>query len=199
MRSFVGLRASGLRSLLVVASAAVTSCVTSCAPSGALRITKASAQGQVESSRGRGDLGGLRLRPEVCRGVELAPAYEPTTERALLEFLGAQGLETSIERARGDLVYVDVRGAGTEQPVRLRVAVLGDSGSAGNELHRAILEHGPGAWGVHRANLAVLAPVAASVDDALAFAIRTKLACWGVLTIAGRDDTFVVPGGYFEL
>ena len=26
-----------------------------------------------------------------------------------------------------------------------------------------------------------------------------SLACWGVLTVAGRDDTFVVPGGYREL
>jgi hypothetical protein len=33
----------------------------------------------------------------------------------------------------------------------------------------------------------------------LAFALKTRLACWGVLTVAGRDDDFVVPGGYTEL
>ncbi|MDF2698430.1 MAG: hypothetical protein K0S65_6814, partial [Labilithrix sp.] len=55
-----------------------------------------------------------------------------------------------------------------------------------------------GSWGIHRANIAVLAPPG-SVPDILAFVGKTKLACWGVLTVAGRDDAFVVPGGYREL
>jgi hypothetical protein len=50
---------------------------------------------------------------------------------------------------------------------------------------------------VHRGNLAVLAPIG-SMDQILEFAGRTKLACWGVLTVAARDDDFVVPGGYME-
>jgi hypothetical protein len=29
--------------------------------------------------------------------------------------------------------------------------------------------------------------------------VKTKLACWGVLTMSARDDDFVVPGGYTEL
>jgi hypothetical protein len=61
-----------------------------------------------------------------------------------------------------------------------------------------LLEHGSGAWGVHRSNLAVLGPAGSHADD-VTFAAKTKLACWGVFTIAGRDDTFVVPGGYTEI
>ena len=37
------------------------------------------------------------------------------------------------------------------------------------------------------------------VGNIMAFAERTKLACWGVLTVAGPDDAMVVPGGYREL
>ena len=37
------------------------------------------------------------------------------------------------------------------------------------------------------------------MDAILDFAIKTKLACWGVLSVSGRDDDFVEPGGYSEL
>ena len=53
-------------------------------------------------------------------------------------------------------------------------------------------------WGVHRSNLAVLGP-AGDPSDTITFAAVTKLACWGVFTIAETDDAFVVPGGYTEL
>jgi hypothetical protein len=143
------------------------------------------------------DLESLRFRPELCQGEDLHPQYEQLGEQALIAFLERQGMDPRIERPRADLVYVVLAGAGTERPVRLRVAVLPNSHLAGRELYEAILQHGPGSWGVHRANLAVLGPIGGASDD-IAFAARTKLACWGVFTIAGRDDAFVIPGGYTE-
>jgi hypothetical protein len=119
-------------------------------------------------------------------------------ETHVVAFFERHRLDARIERPRADLVYVVVSGSHLSQPVRLRIAILGDADQAGRELHEAILEHGEGSWGVHRSNIAVLGPVA-SEEDALAFAAETKLACWGVFAIAGRDDTFVVPGGYTEL
>lgn len=141
--------------------------------------------------------GTARLKPEVCRD---APENKPETGTLdagdLVSFLERQGLHTSVIRARPDLVYVDLGGVGT-QPVRLRVAILPTASDAGSDLHHAILQHGPGSWGVHRSNLAVLAPIG-SMDQIVELAGRTKLACWGVLTVAGLDDDFVVPGGYME-
>jgi hypothetical protein len=95
-------------------------------------------------------------------------------------------------------IAIDVVNAGGEIPARLRVAVLPNAQLAGRELHEALLEHGPGSWGVHRSNLAVLAPIG-SPDQVVAFATKTQLACWGVITTSGRDDTFVITGGYTEL
>jgi hypothetical protein len=143
-------------------------------------------------------LGEARLRPEVCKDVqENKPDQTHLDENAVASFLQRQGLQTSIVRARSDLVYIDVTNAGGDHPVRLRVAVLEDARAAGADLHKAILDHGDGSWGVHRSNLAVLGPIG-SVDQILEFAGKTKLACWGVLTVAGRDDDFVIPGGYME-
>ena len=141
--------------------------------------------------------GSMRLKPSACTGEALKPDYSALDERALVTFLTAHGYETRIFAARSDLVYVDVMNAG-DHPVRLRVAILQDPPAAGRELHEAILQHGPGSWGVHRSNLAVLAPIG-DADEVVSFAVKTKLACWGVLTMAGLDDTFVVPGGYMEL
>lgn len=141
--------------------------------------------------------GYMRLKPQACQGEPLKPDYTNLNEGALVRFLTAHGYESRTVRARSDLVYVDVTNAG-DHPVRLRVAILNDAPAAGRELHEAILQHGPGSWGVHRSNLAVLAPIG-DPDEVVSFAVKTKLACWGVLTMAGLDDTFVVPGGYFEL
>jgi len=111
-------------------------------------------------------------------------------------FLSAHGFQSQTVRARSDLLYVDVTNA-ADHPVRMRVAILPNAPAAGRDLHEAILQHGTGSWGVHRGNLAVLAPIG-DPDEIVSFAAKTKLACWGVLTLAGRDDTFVTPGGYFE-
>ena len=112
--------------------------------------------------------------------------------------MSKQQLDVRVERPRSDLTYLIVTGAGTESPVRLRVAILKNADEAGRELHEAILQHGPGSWGVRRSNLAVLGPIGTLEDD-LTFAAKTKLSCWGMFMTAGRDDTYAVPGAYREL
>lgn len=142
--------------------------------------------------------GEVRLNPSVCEGWNLAQEHRTLRAEDFDRFLRQRGLSTRLTRARADLVYIDIENAGTDAPLRFRVAVLDDAGAAGRDLHIALLQHGKGRWGVHRSNLAVLGPEG-SYDDIVAFAARTKLACWGVLTLAGLDDTFVIPGGYAEL
>lgn len=142
--------------------------------------------------------GEVRLTPSVCKDVDLTQETRTLSADDFVRFLEQQGLKSEITRARADLVYVDVTNAGTNAPLRFRVATLESAGAAGRDLHVALLQHGEGRWGVHRRNLAVLGPEG-SYDDIVAFAARTKLACWGVLTVAGLDDTFVIPGGYAEL
>jgi hypothetical protein len=141
---------------------------------------------------------GLRFKPGLCDGSDLRPEGRSLDEGNLIEFLNRQQLDVRAERPRSDLIYLVVSGAGTNVPVRLRVAVLKTADEAGSELHNALLQHGPGAWGVRRSNLAVLGAIG-SLDDDLTFAAKTRLTCWGVFMTAGRDDTFVVPGGYREL
>jgi hypothetical protein len=143
--------------------------------------------------------GVMRLKPSMCQGVDVKPEYGNLDERSIVDFLKAQGFPSRSIRARADLVYVELQlNPDRDEWVRLRVALLQSGPQAGAELHRAELEHGTGSWGVHRSNLAVLGPVG-EVDDIVAFVARTKLACWGVLSIAGRDDDFAIPGGYREL
>lgn len=143
-------------------------------------------------------LGQMRLRPDTCASIDARPVYRPLEAEDFVRFLKSQNLEARVVRARSDLVFADVSTAGTARTVRFRVAVLGTAGAAGRELHEALLEHGEGAWGVRRANLAVLGPNA-PLDDVVVLSVRTKLACWGVLMVAGHDDTYVIPGGYSEL
>jgi hypothetical protein len=140
----------------------------------------------------------LRFRPGICESMPRWPEYGRLTEQDAIRFLERQDLDVRNERPRADLVYLVVSGAGTAHPIRLRVAILTSAEKAGRELHEALLQHGEGSWGVHRSNLAILGPVA-SHTDSVTFAARSKLACWGVFTVAGRDDTFVVPGAYTEL
>jgi hypothetical protein len=144
------------------------------------------------------ELDAIRFRPGLCDADELRPDYARLDETSIVRFLERQRIDVRIERPRADLMYLNLGGAGTERPVRLRVAILASADEAGRELNEGILQHGPGSWGVRRSNLAVLGPVGSHGDD-IAFAGVTKLACWGVFTIAGTDDTFVVPGGYTEL
>ena len=141
---------------------------------------------------------GLRFKPGVCDASELRPDGRQLNEGHIIEFLNKQQLDVRIERPRSDLIYLVVSGAGTDVPVRLRVAVLKTADEAGAELHAALLQHGPGAWGVRRSNLAVLGAIG-SLDDDLTFAAKTRLSCWGMFMTAGRDDAYAVPGGYREL
>jgi hypothetical protein len=141
---------------------------------------------------------GVRFKPEICNGEDLRPDGKLLDEGHLIQFLSKQQYDVRVERPRSDLIYLNVTGAGTENPVRLRVAILKSSDEAGRELHEAILQHGPGSWGVRRSNLAVLGPIGSLQDD-LTFAAKTKLSCWGMFMTAGRDDTYSVPGAYREL
>jgi hypothetical protein len=140
----------------------------------------------------------MRFRSNLCDQAELRPEYATLDETNIVQFLERQQLDVRVERPRADLIYLNVASPQSQRPVRLRVAILPNSDEAGLELHEAILQHGTGSWGVHRGNLAVLGPIGAPTD-AIAYAAVTKLACWGVFTIGGTDDTFVVPGGYTEL
>jgi len=145
-----------------------------------------------------GELAQVKFRPSLCDTEPMQPEHAHLDENNLVQFLIRQHLDVRVDRPRADLVYLIINGAGTESPVRVRVAILDSADHAGAELHEALLQHGEGAWGVHRSNLAALVPTG-PYTEALAFAAKTKLACWGVFTAAGTDDTFVVPGGYFEL
>jgi hypothetical protein len=144
------------------------------------------------------DATATRFRPGLCDGEDLRPDYDRLDETSLLRFLERQRLDLRVERPRADLIYVNVGGVGTSSPVRLRVAILKTPDEAGRELSEAIVQNGHGSWGVHRANLAVLGPAGDPSDDVV-FAAVTKVACWGVFTLAAGDDPIVVPGAYREL
>ncbi len=145
-----------------------------------------------------GSQGTLRLKPSVCTnlGIPLTPEIGTLSVETFVKFLKARGFNIRLVNERTDLTYVDLEIA-PSQWVRLHVAVLGAPMQAGQDLHEAMGQQGTGAWGVHRSNIAILAP-AGRVDDIIAFAVKTGLACWGVLTIQRGDDAVVVPGGYLE-
>jgi len=174
----------------------------SCGPSAVLQVTDGSDwKAYVINRDGRppspDDLSSLRFRDGLCTAQELVPERTQLNENHIIAFLQKQGVDVRVERQRTDLVYLNVTGVGSKSPVRFRVAVLESREKAGRELHGGILQHGEGSWGVHRGNIAILGPVGTLEDD-LRFAARLKLPCWGVFTIAGRDDTFSVPGAYIE-
>jgi len=143
-------------------------------------------------------LAAMVFREKVCAGRVLTPQYSRLDENDLLDLLRGQQLPVRVERPRSDLTYVLVDDPRTRRPARLRVAILQDADQAGRELAEALAQHGEGAWGVHRSNLAVLGPVGDPTHD-LVFAAQIGLVCWGVFTVRGREDTFVIPGGYREL
>jgi hypothetical protein len=185
----------------LVALALLVPAVEGCS-SPVLRVTDGSHYKSYVQERSGGpsgaDFSALRFLPSTCQGENLEPDVSRLDANHLIRFLERQQIDVRVERPRADLIYLVLSGAGTESPVRLRVAVLENAGLAGEELHAAMLQHGTGSWGVRRSNLAVLGPVGSAEDD-LAFAGKTKLSCWGVFSMAGRDDTIVVPGGYREL
>lgn len=182
--------------ILALVSASALGCGSS-----ELHVAGLSSSSYVQTFDGKpssAELGSVRLRPEVCRGVDVRPPGRPLDADDFVAFAKSQGLETRIVQARQDLVLVDITNLGTPAPVRFRVAITSSPGAAGHELHIALLQNGEGTWGLQRSNLAVLAPPAPA-DDIVVLAAKARLACWGVLMIAGHDDTFVVPGGYTEL
>ncbi len=169
----------------------------------ALRVPPNVSWQQFAVSRdGTEDPASLRFRPEVCDGFDLRPDYGTLNEASFIRFLQQQHYDVQVQRQQVDakdreLDYVFVSIPGIAQPVPLRIAVLQNGDDAGRSLLEGVLQRGTGSWGVYRSNLAVLGPIGSSSDD-VAFAAATKLACWGTFTIAGRDDAFVVPGGYAE-
>jgi len=175
---------------------------TSCAPNRNMHITPPVNYATVARDRTgsppTSEAAATRFRPGLCDGEDLRPDYERLDESSLLRFLERQRLDLRVERPRADLVYINVGGVGTTAPVRLRVAILRSADEAGRELAEAITQHGRGSWGIHRSNLAVLGPVGDPTDD-IVFGAVTKVACWGVFTLAAGDDPIVVPGAYREL
>lgn len=142
----------------------------------------------------------FKIAPEACKEVDTHPVSDRLSPDDFARYLETQGLKIEPKKARGNLYWFDFPN-GQEAPnnfVRLRLAVLDDPKGAVADLHASLLEHGPGWWGVRRSNLAILAPKA-SLKEALAFALKYKLACWGVFTYAGNDDAYVIPGPYAEL
>jgi hypothetical protein len=148
-------------------------------------------------------LGEFKIKTDVCKGVDTRPMAQTLSPDDLSRFMETQGATIQPKKARGNLYWFDFpTKKDTDDPaksfIRLRLAVLDSTESATKDLHDSLLLHGPGWWGVRRSNLAVLAPKA-DLDEALAFAIKTKLVCWGVFTYSGNDDAYVVPGPYGQL
>ena len=145
-------------------------------------------------------LGSFKIAPEACEGIDTHAITSRLAQDDLTRFVGEQGVKVKQIKARGNLYWFDFpdRDPGRGDTVRLRLAVLEDAAQAAEELHKSLLAHGPGWWGLRRSNLSVLAP-RASVGEAMAFALTTKLACWGMVMMAHTDDVYVVPGRYMEL
>lgn len=142
----------------------------------------------------------VKVSPTACDKVDTHPVTGKLNQEDFTRFLEAQGLKLEPRKARDNLYWYDFPN-GQDAPknfVRLRLAVLPDVPHASADLHQSVLEHGPGWWGVRRGNLAILAPKT-NLSEALAFAVKYKLVCWGIFTYAGRDDAYVVPGPYAEL
>ena len=145
-------------------------------------------------------LGGVKIREEACEGIDTHAISAQLAQDDLERFLEARGNPVKAVKARGNLYWFDFPGTDPEDGdrVRLRVAVLANAEDAAAELHKSLLEHGPGWWGLRRSNLSVLAP-RAGFAEALGFALRHKLPCWGMMMMSDADDVYVIPGPYMEL
>ncbi len=142
----------------------------------------------------------FKVGPDACKGIDTHPVLTPLNQDDFARFLESQGVKIEPKKARGNLYWFDFPN-GRDKPndfVRLRLAVLDKPSLAAADLHGSLLEHGPGWWGIRRSNLAILAPKA-GFREAVAFAMKYKLYCWGMFTYAGNDDAYVVPGPYGEL
>jgi hypothetical protein len=142
----------------------------------------------------------VKIREEACDDIDTHAMTAIVAQDDLERFLEERGLTVKAIKARGNLYWFDFPGTDPEEGdrVRLRLAVLDTAEDAAVELHQSLLEHGPGWWGLRRSNLSVLAP-RASFSEALAFALKYKLPCWGMMMMTDADDVYVVPGPYMEL
>jgi hypothetical protein len=144
----------------------------------------------------------FQLRATICEGIDVRPDYSTLNEASLVRFLEQQQYAVQVQHQQVDpkqppLAFLFVTVPGAAQPVPLRVAVLPNGDEAAHALYDALVQRGPGVWGFHRANLSVLGPVGTRGED-IEFAAKTKLACWGALTVADGDDVLAIPGGYAE-
>ena len=142
----------------------------------------------------------FKIAPDACKGIDTHPITQALSQDDFTRYLETQGLKIEPKKARDNLYWYEFPNGkdGPNNFVRLRLAVLDTPAGAAADLHASLLEHGPGWWGVRRSNLAILAPKA-SLREGLSFAMKHKLACWGMFTIAGNDDAYVVQGPYSEL
>ncbi len=156
---------------------------------------------QLQTPEGDADpsvtLGAFKFAPNVCQGLDTHAQTALLTPDDFARFLESQGAKVAPLKARPDLFWFDVPTGEDNKVIRMRLAVLSSSALAAKDLHDSLLDHGPGWWGVRRSNLALLMPKA-DLDEALAFAVKHKLMCWGIFTYSGRDDAYVVAGPYSE-
>jgi hypothetical protein len=144
--------------------------------------------------------GHFKFGPEACPNMDTHAITQKLGQDDLSKFFEKQGLKVPVRKARSNLFWYDVpvKDGDRNRFVRLRLAVLDSQPLASADLHKSLLEHGPGWWGVRRANLALLAPKT-SLSEAAAFAVKYKLVCWGMFTYAGYDDAYAVTGPYHEI
>jgi len=145
-------------------------------------------------------LSAFKFAPETCTGIDTRMQTAKLDQQELNRFFAAQGIILKPRKARDNLWWYEIDDPNDDDDgkvLRLRLAVLKDRYAASKDLHDSLLQHGPGWWGVRRGNLALLAPKA-DLQQAVRFAIKYKLACWGMFTYAGADDAYVVTGGYSE-
>ena len=145
-------------------------------------------------------VGRFVVRDEACDELDTNVELRQIAQGDLSRHLDRIGAPPVQIKARGNLYWFDFPGTDPNdgEVVRLRVAVLGDAKEAAAELHKSLLEHGPGWWGLRRSNLSVLAPKA-GVGEAMEFALQYKLPCWGMIYMTDYDDVYAVPGPYMEL
>lgn len=137
----------------------------------------------------------FKFDPRACEGIDLHPIQQKLTYHDLTRWFAARGVNVTPKKARENLWWYEF--SDDDGSIRLRLAVLDDPEGAAKDLHDSLLSHGPGWWGVRRSNLAVLAPKA-GLKEAVRFAAKYKLQCWGLFTYAGVDDAYVVGGAYTE-
>jgi len=143
-------------------------------------------------------LGSFKVAGPACQGIDTHPIKSKLTQDDFTRFLEAQQIPKPPVKARGNLYWYDFPGDKAEDSVRLRLAVLDTPEEAADELHKSLLDHGPGWWGIRRSNLAILAP-RGGLAAAVAFALKYKLPCWGIMSVTHVDDVYVIPGPYTEL